>query len=517
MKISKGKNHLLIFFLISFSLPSFSQVTPGFVIDSLDNYVNSAIKEWQVPGAAVCIVKDGKIVVMKGYGVKELNGNDKVDENTLFMIGSNTKAFTATALASLDAQNMPAGQAGKFSLDDKVTKWIPSFKLDNAAAGEQAIIRDLLCHRIGFQTFQGDFTYWTSNLSRQAVIEKMSHIKAVYPFRTKWGYTNAAFLTAGEIIPKVTGLQWEDYIKENIFIPLGMTQTLALTKDYPAAPNKCQPHTMVDGKLVKIPYCMIDNLAPAGSISSSVNDMSKWVMMLLNDGKLDGKQIIPASAIAQTRLPHSILGNGGYLYNKGHFSLYGLGWFLEEYSGRKIVSHTGGVNGFVTSVTLVPEEKLGIIVFTNTDQNNFYEALKWEIMDAYLGNPYRNYSKVYLGFNTGQINNEAKKDKILKDSVILKLKSELPQISYTGNYFNDVYGDMKVVIEDSELRMKFSHHPNMYAKLESLGGNRFYVTFSDPIFSKAIFPFKVKAGKVTGVTVKVADFVEYNPYEFVKK
>jgi len=483
---------------------------PSFVKDSLDLYTNRALLQWQLPGAAVCIVKNGKVVWMKGYGAKEMNGTDKVDENTLFMIGSNSKAFTATALAMLDNEK-------KLSLDDKVTKWIPEFKLDNTAAGEQAIIRDLLCHRIGFQTFQGDFTYWTSNLSRREVIEKMSHIKAIYPFRTTWGYTNAAFLTAGEIIPKVTGMQWEDFIKEKIFIPLGMNNTLALSKDYPAANNKCEPHTIDNGKLVKIPYCQIDNLAPAGSISSSVSDMSKWVMMQLNNGKLDGKQIIPASAIAQTRRPQSILGDGGHLFNKGHFSLYGLGWFLEEYSGRKIISHTGGVNGFVTSVTLVPEENLGIIVFTNTDQNSFYEALKWEILDAYLGNPYRNYSQVYLGFTTAQRNSEAKKDKALQDSVALKPATSFPLTVYTGHYFNAVYGDMNVVLENKELRMKFSHHPNMYAKLEALGGDRFYVTFSDPIFSKAVFPFKSENGKVTGVTVKVADFVEYNPYEFVKK
>jgi CubicO group peptidase (beta-lactamase class C family) len=483
---------------------------PSFVKDSLDVYTNRALQDWQLPGAAVCIVKNGKVVLMKGFGVKEMNGTDKVDENTLFMIGSNTKAFTATALAMLDAEK-------KLSLDDKVTKWLPEFALDNKAAGEQAIIRDLLCHRIGFQTFQGDFTYWTSNLSRKEVIEKMSHIKAVYPFRTTWGYTNAAFVTAGEIIPKVTGMPWEDFIKERIFTPLGMSNTLALSKDYPAAANKCQPHTIDNGKLIKIPICAIDNLAPAGSIGSSVNDMSKWVLMQLNNGLVDGKQIVPLSALVQTRTPHSILGNGGHMFNKGHFALYGLGWFLEEYCGRKIISHTGGVNGFVTSVTLIPEEKLGILVFTNTDQNSFYEALKWEIADAYLGNPYRNYSKVYLGYATAQNKAEAAKGKTLSDSVALKPTAALPLSAYTGNYFNDVYGNISVVTENKELRMKFSHHPNMYAKLEALGGNRFYVSFSDPIFSKAVFPFKVENGKVTGVTVKVADFVEYNPYEFVKK
>ena len=345
----------------------------------------------------------------------------------------------------------------------------------------------------------------------------MSHIKAPYEFRTRWGYTNASFLAAGEIIPKATGKSWEDFLKERIFDPLGMSMTLALSKDLAKVPNVAKAYTLVDGKLTLIPYANIDNLAPAGSIASSVNDMSKWVMMQLDNGKLNGKEIIPAAAIAQTRLPHSILGNGGSFYNKGHFALYGLGWFLEEYSGRKIVSHTGGVNGFVTSVTLIPEEKLGIIVLTNTDQNAFYEALKWEIMDAYLGNVYRNYSKVYVNISNSQNNMKAQTDKKFKDSVSLQLKSTLPLSDYTGNYFNDVYGNMSVVPENNELRMKFSHHPNMFAKLESLGGNRFYATFSDPEFSKAVFPFHVENGKVKGVTVKVADFIEYNAYEFQKK
>jgi hypothetical protein len=207
---------------------------------------------------------------------------------------------------------------------------------------------------------------------------------------------------------------------------------------------------------------------------------------------------------------------GEKMYNTGHFNLYALGWFLEEYCGKKIVSHTGGVNGFVTSVTLLPEEKLGIIVLTNTDQNSFYEALKWEITDAYLGKPYRNYSKVYLGFSEQQRKADAAADKILQDSVALQLKPTLPLSAYCGNYFNDVYGNMSVVQEAGELRMKFSHHPNMYAKLNTISGNRFYATFSDVLFGKAVFPFTVLKGKVTGATVKVADFIEYNAYEFKK-
>lgn len=489
---------------------TWAQDMPSFVKDSLDTYVTHSLAQWQVPGAAVCIVKNGKVVLMKGYGMKELGGKDPVDENTLFMIGSNSKAFTATALAILDAEK-------KLSLNDRVTKWIPEFRLQNRLAGEQAILRDLLCHRIGFQTFQGDFTYWTSNLSRNEVIEKMSHIKAVHDFRTTWGYTNAAFLTAGQIIPKATGQPWEDFIKQRIFDPLGMSRTLALSRDLPAATNKCTPHTLVNGQIAKIPYCFIDNLAPAGSISSSVSDMSKWVLMQLGNGMYEGKEIIPVAAVAQTRQPQSILGNGGSRFNTSHFLLYGLGWFLQEYCGRELVWHTGGVNGFVTSVTLVPEEKLGIIVFTNTDNNTFYEALKWEILDAYLGNQYRNYSGLFLKNHLAQEASLSSDRKRMDDSVALHLPPALPLQAYAGSYYNDLYGDMNIAVEQGGLVMHFSHHPHMVARLGALGGHRFFCIFSDPEFGTAVFPFAVENGKVKSVHVKVADFVEYTPYDFVKK
>jgi CubicO group peptidase (beta-lactamase class C family) len=481
-----------------------------FVKDSLDTYINRALTNWRIPGAAVCIVKDGNVVMMKGYGIKELGLNNKVDENTLFMIGSNTKAFTATALAMLQAQ-------GKLSLDDKVTKYIPEFKLNDKYAGQEAIIRDILCHRIGFRTFQGDFTFYNTDLTREQVIEKMSHVKAAYSFRTKWGYTNAAFLTAGQIIPKVTGKPWEVFLKENIFAPLGMSNTLALTADMPKSLNRTVPHTLVNGQLNAIPYCQIDGLAPAGAISSSVNDMSKWVMALLNDGKVGARQVIPLAAIQATRQPQDIVGGVTHPNGETGYQLYGLGWFLEAYHDRQIVMHTGGVNGYVSSVTLVPKERLGIIILTNTDQNEFYDALKWDIVDAYLKLPFTNYSDKYLAYFKSQQDADQLKDKKLRDTVALNRPPALPIGQYTGKYVNDLYGTMTVTQGlNNDLEMRFEHHNKMYAHLQPLGGNRFYVTFSDPVFGKGVFPFTFEKGKVTGVRVKVADFVEYDPYDFKK-
>lgn len=485
------------------------QAQPSFVKDSLDNYVNTALKEWQIPGVSVCVVKDGKVVLMKGYGVKETGTAEKVDENTLFMIGSNSKAFTGTALAILDAEK-------QVSLDDKVQKWLPDFKMSDPWVAKETNIRDLLCHRLGFETFQGDFMYFDSDLTVAEVREKMGKLKPLYGFRSKWGYTNSAFMTAGEIIPKVTGKTWATYVTEKIFQPLGMNHTLALSKEITSSSNRALAHTVVLDELKKIPYGNIDNLAPAGSISSSANDLSHWVMAQLDKGKYDGKQVIPAAAIAQTWLPHSILGNGGTIFNKGHFNLYGLGWFLEEYAGRKIVSHTGGVNGFVTSVTLIPEEKLGIIVLTNTDANNFYEALKWEIMDAYFELPYRNYSQVYL---QGHRNNEKEMMKQLalkKDTISSNPKTDLPLSAFAGTYVHDIYGNMIIALENGKLKASFEHHKGRYADLEALGGSRFFATFNDPLYGRKVWPFTIENGKVKSVTMKVADFVEFTPYEFIK-
>jgi len=481
-----------------------------FISDSLDQYINRALTNWRIPAAAVCIVKDGKVVMMKGYGVKELGLNNKVDINTLFMIGSNTKAFTATALAMLQADN-------KLSLDDKVTKYLPDFKLDNQYAGQEAMVRDLLCHRLGFKTFEGDFTFYNTNLSRSDIIERLGHLKAAYPFRTKWGYTNSAFLTAGQIIPKVTGKEWEVYLKENIFAPLGMINTLALSVDLPKSLNRTVPHSLVNGQLTAIPYPMVDGLAPAASISSSVNDMSKWVLALLNDGKVGTRQVIPNAAIQATRQPQDIVGRVTHLNGESNYELYGLGWFLQDYDNHQLVMHDGGVSGYLSSVTLAPKDHLGIIILTNTDQNEFFEALRWDIMDVYFKRPFSDYSGKYLKIFKERQTADQQRDRKIRDTVALNRLPQLPPAEYIGKYVNDLYGSMTITQgTNNDLEIRFEHHPKMYAHLQPLGGNRFYVTFSDPIFGKAIFPFTVENGKVTGVRVKVADFVEQDPYDFKK-
>lgn len=499
---------LLLTFLVVVLIIT-TQAQPSLVKDSLDAYVQKALINWHIPGVAVCIVKDGKVEWMKGYGVAEWGTDKKVDENTLFGIGSNTKAFTSTLAALLDAEKA-------LSLDDKVQKWLPGFKLYDPWVTKEVTLRDMLSHRLGFETFQGDFMYFDSDLAKAEVLQKFALVKPMYGFRSRWGYTNAAYLTAGEVIAKATGKSWSQLLQERIFSPLGMTRTI--TTDYAVtnATNISAAHTLVNQNIKKIAYGKLDNMAPAGNIYSTIMDMSKWVQMLLANGKLGEKTVLPVSAIEQTRTPQSILGNGGHPLNKAHFALYGLGWFLEEYSGRKIVAHTGGVNGFVTSVALVPEENLGIVVLTNTDANNFYEALRFEIMDAYLGLPYRNYSGMRLeqwtAFEKRQMEWLQKK----RDTIAMKPKTTVPLAGITGRYQHPVYGWMQVAAKDGKAVATFQHHQGRYATVEPLGGNRYLAQFNDPLYGNKVWPFTISNGKVKSVTVTVADFVEFTPYEFVK-
>ncbi len=507
---SMKKLYFLIPFLIIASFNLFSQTTPGFVSDSIDNYIQRGMHNWQIPGVAVLIVKDGKVAFEKGFGVKELGKDELVDKNTLFMIGSNTKAFTGTALAILEHDE-------KLKLDDKVIKYLPDFKMKDQWVTKELNLQDIVSHRMGLETFQGDFMYWTSDLNADEVIEKFGMITPKYNFRTKYGYTNAGYAIAGKVIEMVSGLTWSNFLKEKIFKPLKMDRTVPLSEDFVKDQNIAKPHTFVDGKMTLLPFQNIDNLAPCGSIGSSVNDLSHWVIAQLDSGKYDGVNVIPFSAIQKTRQLLTIERRVRHPYNKTHYTLYGMGWEFQDYEGKEIVSHTGGVNGFVTSVTLMPEENLGIVVLTNTDQNALFMSLKWEILDSYLGLPYRNYDSTFFASNQKSKGERNKWLKEIQDSVNMKLITEVSLSEFEGRYINDVYGYADLKLVDNNLELSLEHHSQVKGKLEYIGNKRFFCTYSDPTYGKKIFPFIIEDGEIKSFDLFVDDFIDYQAYKFVKK
>ncbi|MBK7105717.1 MAG: serine hydrolase [Ignavibacteriae bacterium] len=503
------KHQLIISFLLLFFYNINAQSLPKFIADSLDNYIERGTQNWEIPGVAVLIVKDGKIVFEKGYGVTELGTQNKVDKNTLFMIGSNTKAFTGSALALLEHEQ-------KLKLDDKVIKYLPDFKMKDSWINNELNLQDIVSHRMGMETFQGDFIYWTSDLSSDEVIEKFGLLTPKYNFRTKYGYTNAGYAIAGKVIEKISNQTWGEFLKNKTFKPLEMENTVAYSQEFINCTNIAKPHSFVNNKMSLLDLQNIDNLAPAGSIGSSINDMSHWVLAQLDSGKFNGEKIIPFSVIQKTRQPLTIERRVKHPYNKTHYSLYGMGWGLQDYEGREIISHTGGVNGFLTSVTLMPEEKLGIVVLTNNDQNALFYSLRWEILDAFLNLPYRNYDSTYYAEELKDRNKMRIRLKEIQDSVKMNIKSEIGLSDFEGKYENEVYGFGELTKNENSLELKLEHHSKLIGKLEYIGNNRFFCTYSDPTYGKKVFQFYVKEGKVISFDLYVDNFVDYQPYNFVK-
>jgi len=480
-----------------------------FLTDSLDNYIAREMQRWNIPGVAVSVVHKGKIIFMKGFGVRDINSSQKVDENTLFQIASNTKAYTGTALAMLEEQK-------RLSLNDKITKYFPDFKLFDELATREVTIRDMLCHRIGFRTFQSDLLNWDCNLSRKELIQNMRNVEPVYSFRSRYGYCNACFLTAGEIIPVVTDTSWDDFLKYNFFIPLGMKRTSTDQATILNDKNSAKPYTIFDGRLTALHYADINALAPAASINSCVKDISNWILMQLDSGRFGGKEIIPFAAIQKTRSSSMVVRDQqNPEFKSKHFYTYGLGWFLEDYEGRKIISHDGGANGFVTNTTLIPEENFGFTILTNTDANNFYGALQQQLTDAILNVPYKNRSAE--SFQEFQVYN-SRQDSIVRD-LLQKSTGKKPALAldeYAGKFSNPVYGTIEIKNVSGRLMIYFSHHPKLNGRLMSLGENNFLCAYSDVTYGVKETPFEVKDGKVVSITIKVNDFVDYMPYVFAK-
>lgn len=479
-------------------------------INSLDKKITEYMQKWQIPGAAIAIIKDKKIVKMQAYGVKKINTQDKVDIHTLFMIGSNTKAFTGTIMALLESQ-------GKCNLEDKVIKYLPNFTMKDSCRGKNLTLTDILCHRMGMQTFQGDFMYWNSDLTNAQVIDKFGKLTPSYDFRTKYGYTNAGFTIAAECIKNISGKTWQEMLQEFVFTPLKMNNTVALSVDIPKQKNIAYPHSFYNNQLVALSFPNIDNLAAAASIGSSVYDMTHWVSMLLDSGKFENKNVIPYKVIKRTWYPQTIVKRNNNSRRQTHYSLYGLGWHLEDYEGKEIVSHTGGVDGFVTSVTLVPEINLGIIILTNTDQNILYEALKWEIVDAYLNLPPYDLCNAYYNYDYSNKLAEQEELKAIRDSINHVYPLPLPLKAFAGKYVNPVYGWAELKVEENTLEMTLQHHSRITAKLEHIANGRFLCTYNTPTYGVKIFPFVIKDKKVLSFTLSVADFLEYTTYEFIKQ
>ncbi|MDP4131890.1 MAG: serine hydrolase [Bacteroidota bacterium] len=481
----------------------------SFVRDSIDQYVTQGLKDWALPGLAVVIVKDGKVILMKGYGVRDVVTKARVDSNTLFMIASNTKLFTASSLALLETRE-------KLSLDDPITKYFPDYRLYDSVSTTLVTIRDLLSHRIGTKTFEGDFTFWNTSLSREEIMKRMRLLKPVQHFRQDFGYCNSCFLTAGQVIQVVTGKPWENFVQTNILDPLDMHRTRVLSTAIDLQTDVATPYTTsYSDTLTQVPYDNWNNLAPAASIVSNVNDLSHWLLMQLDSGKYNGIQVLPWKAVQKTRDVNIMISSRKSNYLPTHFTGYGLGLFVGDYQGRQIYWHTGGAGGMVSNVCFVPEEKLGIAILTNNDNQDFFESLRYQILDSYLDVPYVNRSLHDLaGFEHKR---KAQADQIHKWKTNVKRnKPQLPLSSYTGLYSNPLYGPIQIVQQENQLIIHFGTKPELSATLDYLDNGYWLLSYNNIEYGIFKVKFRIQDGKVKSITTKQNPFVEYDPYLFTK-
>jgi CubicO group peptidase (beta-lactamase class C family) len=499
----------LIFLLLLPFARSFSQ-TPGFITDSIDNYITQGMKDWQVPGLAIVIVKDDKIILLKGYGVTDILSKDPVTANTLFMIASNTKLFTATSLAQLEYDK-------KLSLEDRFTKYFPDFKLYEPATTELLTVKDLLCHRIGTKTFQGDFTFWNSHLTREEIMQKMRLMKPVKDFRDNFGYCNSCFLSAGQVIPRVTGQKWEEYVQDSILTPLQMNSTYTSVKKIPKGASASKAYTTsYTNTLKQVPLDQWDNLGPAAALLSSVSDLSHWLIFQLDSGRYAGQQIMPFPVLQRTRDINTIVNSRRSFYSPTHITGYGLGLFVSDYAGKQVYWHTGGAAGMVSIVSFVPEEKLGIAILTNNDNQDFFVNLRDQILDAYLGVKFRNRSKLFVyGANL-----EMKKTTDTIAAWERRVKGQTPPLSlaaYAGHYTHTLYGSMDVRTKDGHLLLTFNGHDHLTAALDYMDNGDWLMRYDNIEYGIFTTQFKTENGKVISVLTKENEFVEEDPYTFTKE
>lgn len=483
---------------------------PNFISDSLEQYITDAMTKWNIPGMAVGIVKDDSVIMQKGFGFADIKNQTPANENTLFIIASNTKAFTGTLLAMLENE-------GLCSLNDKVLKWVPNFKMSDPWLTKNANLTDLVTHRLGMETFQGDFMFFYSGLKDEQMYEKFSKLELQKDFRDQYGYCNAGYFFAGKAIENMTGKTWDTVLHEKILNPLKMNRTTTTLDRFEKMDNISLGYSNINYQLQSVPYGRFKVLNPAASICSSVADMNNWTRTLLNSGQFEGKQIIPFNAIKKTRMPETIMDySGRHPFNKNLFTLYGLGWRIFDYNGYKVTMHGGAVSGFLSNVVLIPELNLGIVVLTNTDHNWFYSILKWEIMDAFMNLPYRDYKNFYYPYYKQQNTKDSIHLAQLIDTVRQKHTPPIPLNEFAGSYTSQVYGTLEIKHKKNDLNITFEHHPELTAKLEYFKDNKFLCTYSNPSHGVVLFPFVIENGKVKSFTLSVAEHLEYTTYEFIK-
>jgi CubicO group peptidase (beta-lactamase class C family) len=496
---------------------------------AIDSLVGRTLKAFEVPGIAVAIIKDGKVIHSKGYGVRSMATGQPVDENTLFGIASNSKAFTTAALGMLVDE-------GKMSWDDKVRKYIPEFKLFDPYVTEEFTVRDLLCHRSGLGLGAGDLMFFpdSSDFTIPDILHNLQFLKPVTSFRSQYAYDNNMYIVAGEVVARVSGMSWEAFIEQRIMQPLEMTHSAASYDRLHDSSDVIDGHARVEGKVQVIARSRSKVDHAAGGIYSSIADLSKWVQLHLAGGKYgpDSTALFSGGVLRERWAPQTILPVGGPGPYNTHFAAYGLGFGISDVKGFKQVSHTGGLEGMVTQITMIPELQLGIIVLTNQEEGLAFSAITNQIKDGFLGVTGTDRVTEYVAIRKAALAREKKlTDSIWHEVALVQaLQKEggsgrrgavtavkpVDLAIYSGTYRDPWLGEIVISTKNGRPWFDSKRSPKLTGELLPYKGNSFIVKWVDrSMNADAYVLFSLdERGIATGIKMKpVSPYTDFS-YDF---
>jgi CubicO group peptidase (beta-lactamase class C family) len=453
-----------------FAFPLAAQQAPP---AGLDAFVGRVMQRYDVPGIALTIVKDGHVVVARGYGVRELGKPAPVDSETTFGIASNTKAFTATAIGMLVEE-------GKLQWDAPVTRYLPAFALSDPWVTAQLTVRDLLVHRSGLGLGAGDLLWWpSSTYNRHEILQRLRYIPLATSFRSAYAYDNVLYLVAGELIETVSGKSWEDFVQSRLLGPLQMNDSRVRHSDAAGKGNIAVTLAAIDGVVRPIAPFTSDNTNPAGGINASARDMAKWLIVQLDSGRTGATQRLftPATTRQLWTLVTPIPIGGGPAAIRPNFLGYALGFQVQDYRGHKFVTHTGGLPGYVSMVSLIPDMKLGVSVLTNQESGAAFQTISYWILDQYLHASDIDWQATLTPPAT--TTTRPAPERPLGPPRDSLSQPSLPLAAYACTYTDPWYGDVSITLENGHLVMRMLHTPALTGDLEHWQHDTFVARWRD--------------------------------------
>lgn len=421
-----------------------AQTAPAQInLDGFDAFVEKVMKDWKVPGLSLAIVKDGKIVYAKGYGFRDVAKKLPVTPDTLFAIGSNSKSFTAAALGIL-------ADEGKLDFDKPVREYLPDFRLYDEYATANLRVRDLVSHQSGLP--RHDLLWYGSPLSRKELFDRLRYLEPSRKLHEKYQYNNLMFMTAGVLVERLSGMSWEEFIAKRIFEPLAMKTSNTSVNTSKRSADFALPYAETKGELKEIPFRNIDAIGPAGSINSSVNEMSNWLAMQLAKGKFNGKQVISEKSLAENHKPHIITSDQLPPYEELSYGSYAMGWGLSTYRGHLVSAHSGGIDGFISQMRVLSKDQLGVVVLTNSG-TNASAVVVYNILDRAFGLNEIDWNQ---RVKTDLAKSNGAQIKARADSEAARKKDTQPShplADYVGEFEHPGYGKLLVKLENDALKV----------------------------------------------------------------